>query len=236
MQDLGESAGRADEEERELKAGDQFFRRLDETSPMEEDHYFHSYRLTVPEGNSAVVRHNSEDFDALLLARWPNGNIQINDDYGDGTNSLLLLHGRNDGPYIIEFTSYNERGMGLYEAIVEMLSAPQVLLELKGHLTPASETDDEGRHYNEQFFSGVAGSSVAIELRSTDFDAYLYLYGPDGLLLAEDDDSLSDDGVDSMIFASLPENGTYRVIATGYSSDDCLGEFHLIVRQYTPVE
>jgi hypothetical protein len=37
-------------------------------------------------------------------------------------------------------------------------------------------------------FTGAAGQLVALSLNSTAFDPYLYLIGPDGAVLAEDDD------------------------------------------------
>jgi hypothetical protein len=37
-------------------------------------------------------------------------------------------------------------------------------------------------------FTGAAGQLVALSLNSAAFDPYLYLIGPDGAVLAEDDD------------------------------------------------
>jgi len=240
VRELGRVERRAYEAGQELKAGDQFVVRMDDTAPQQEGYYYHSYLLTVPEGGRATVRHNSADFDAVLVARGPDGEEQMDDDGGDDTNSLLVLQGRDDGPYTLEFSSFDEGATGEYEVVVQMLGAPQVLLDEKGRLTADSQTDDEGKHLSEYVFEGTAGSNVQIELRSSDFDAYLYLYGPDGGLIAEDDDGLSAECIfsttDAMVFIPLPENGQYRVVATGYSQEDSLGEYHLIIRQYPTAE
>ncbi len=66
-------------------------------------------------------------------------------------------------------------------------------------------------------FSGTAGQMVAISQSSTAFDTFLYLIGPNGALLAQDDDG--GDGTNSRIpadtgFFTLPATGTYLIEAT----------------------
>jgi uncharacterized protein (TIGR03437 family) len=66
-------------------------------------------------------------------------------------------------------------------------------------------------------FSGTAGQQVVLSQSSTAFDSYLYLIGPNGALLAQDDDG--GDGVNSRIppdsgFFTLPATGTYLLEAT----------------------
>jgi hypothetical protein len=71
-------------------------------------------------------------------------------------------------------------------------------------------------------FSGTAGQQVALSLSSPAFDTYLYLIGPGGTLVAEDDDA--GDGTDSRIPTAgeaftLPDNGSYTIEATSYSAN-----------------
>jgi hypothetical protein len=57
-------------------------------------------------------------------------------------------------------------------------------------------------------------------------DAYLTLYGPDGAILAENDDF---DGINSQITAFvLPVNGTYVIFAGGFGSS---GAYRLALTQ-----
>lgn len=66
------------------------------------------------------------------------------------------------------------------------------------------------------FFQGNAGQSVTLDLSSEDFDTYLTLYGPDGRVIAENDDS--NGGFNSQIVTRLPATGTYRLEVRGFSN------------------
>ncbi len=76
------------------------------------------------------------------------------------------------------------------------------------------------RYYVDRYsFSGTAGQRVAIELSATAFDAYVYLKGPTGTVLAQNDDGGG--GTNSRIPATsgsftLPATGTYVIEATTY--------------------
>jgi hypothetical protein len=65
--------------------------------------------------------------------------------------------------------------------------------------------------------TGRAGESVTIDMRSTDFDAYLYLIGPGIPTTLSDDDGGG--GCHARISVRLLETGTYRVVATAALSD-----------------
>ncbi|MEM2126207.1 MAG: pre-peptidase C-terminal domain-containing protein, partial [Candidatus Methanosuratincola sp.] len=71
-------------------------------------------------------------------------------------------------------------------------------------------------------FSASAGQQVAILLTSSAFDTYLYLIGPDGSVIARDDDGGG--GTNSRIpsgsgFYSLPSSGTYIIEVTSFYSN-----------------
>ncbi len=75
----------------------------------------------------------------------------------------------------------------------------------------------DGSLYNEYDFEGRAGQSVTIDLESDDFDTYLILLGPDGQVVAANDD-ISPDNLNSRISITLPRSGTYRAIANSYDA------------------
>lgn len=79
-------------------------------------------------------------------------------------------------------------------------------------------------------FDGAAGDPVELILRSDTVDAYLHLEGPDGALLAEDDDGAGN--LDARVHLVLPLAGRYRVIASTY--DDTTGPFTLLLRRHRP--
>jgi hypothetical protein len=93
---------------------------------------------------------------------------------------------------------------------------------LSGALTATSCLGQfrQGTYYASRYrFSGVAGQRVQMTLTSPTLDTYLYLIGPDGQVLAEDDDAAGD--LNSRIPSSgdyfgLPVTGDYILEATTF--------------------
>ena len=73
---------------------------------------------------------------------------------------------------------------------------------------PASD----GNGYDLWQFSGNAGDTITIDLRSTAFDPFLILLDPSDVPVAENDD-LSAGSTDSRITFTLPSTGTWTVVA-----------------------
>lgn len=71
-----------------------------------------------------------------------------------------------------------------------------------------------GKYEEVYVLQGRAGSRVALDLHSADFDSYLLVTGPDGFSLANDDGSSG--SLDSRIVMELPADGAYRVAVTSY--------------------
>lgn len=71
------------------------------------------------------------------------------------------------------------------------------------------------------YFEGTADTTVNIVLQSDDFDALLYVFGPDGSRVGANDDSdNADDGaLNSRVELEVAEDGNYLVIATRLSFD-----------------
>lgn len=66
-------------------------------------------------------------------------------------------------------------------------------------------------------FEATAGQTISITLSSSDFDAYLLLQVGDENVIASDDDSAG--SLNSRIGAfTIPEDGTYTIVATSYSA------------------
>jgi hypothetical protein len=97
-----------------------------------------------------------------------------------------------------------------------------------GQTVNGSLTTSDGRspikgssYYCDRYtFSGTAGQQVAILLTSSAFDTYLYLIGPSGSVVAQDDDGGG--GWNSRIppgsgYYTLPSSGTYTIEVTSYS-------------------
>ena len=76
-------------------------------------------------------------------------------------------------------------------------------------------------------FEGSVGMIVDITLISTDFDAYLELRGPDGSVVATDDDSAGSLNARIQSFA-IPAAGTYEV-QVGSFAGNAQGEYNLLL-------
>ena len=82
------------------------------------------------------------------------------------------------------------------------------------------------RYVDPYNFNGTAGQQVVVLMASTSFDTYLFLDGPNGQTIAQDDDGGG--GLNSRIPANvgaftLPTSGTYRIFATSFSIDGTTG-------------
>jgi serine protease Do len=87
---------------------------------------------------------------------------------------------------------------------------------IEGDLNPTSNLlPSDNSYYNGYTFEGKAGEQVSIDMSSRDFDAYLILLTPNGRSTIKDDDSGG--GTDAKITTTLPENGTYLILANSAS-------------------
>lgn len=79
-------------------------------------------------------------------------------------------------------------------------------------------------------FSASGGSQVTIEVMaiSADLDPYVYLYGVDGQLIAENDDIVLLTDMNSRLVVTLPTGGVYTIVVGSPFSAG--GEYELILR------
>jgi len=89
-----------------------------------------------------------------------------------------------------------------------------------------------GETCNDWTFVGAAGDIVQLNMRSADFDTYLYLFAPDGGILAENDDS--NFSLNSQINATLTESGLYTLSACTLPGTTATGVYRLILAQANP--
>ena len=83
----------------------------------------------------------------------------------------------------------------------------------------------QGRFVQGWTLSASAGDQVALELRSADFDSYLYFLGPGFPDPLWDDDGAGN--LHSRICVEIPENGEYQVLAGPLSGDEAGGRYTL---------
>lgn len=194
----------------------------------------------------------SDAFDAYLGIHGPGfESAATNDDGGEGLDSRLCVELPEDGEYRLLAGTFSSSASGGYTLEVSAegdapcgtltLSPEQrarVLdaTEPRGSLVPEVEVHgslaaDDPRHPDRAApiavwsLEGEAGRHLSVDLVSEDFDPYLYLSGP-GLpeVLSNDDGAGC---LDSRIAVTFPENGTYRIVATGFG-ESARGAYRLI--------
>ncbi|MEL6325966.1 MAG: trypsin-like peptidase domain-containing protein [Cyanobacteria bacterium J06626_23] len=102
------------------------------------------------------------------------------------------------------------------------IDGPQV----SGRLDAQSYLLGDNTYFNVYEFSGRAGQRVSIEMASQQIDPYLILVGPDGEDLGQDDDGAG--GLNARIEVTLPQSGTYVVLANTYGAGE-QGSYNLSV-------
>ena len=160
--------------------------------------------------------------DPYLVVKDAEGNIvAANDDRssrgrGAGIEGLWLSK-----PGLYHFEVHAKSGAGDYD--LSLSSAKEEALQRRiGYGETISDTlrGDSERHL--WAFEGQAGDQISILMDGEQLDAYLELYAPDGTLLLRDDDSGG--GTDARIELTLPQSGTYYILA--YSVDPMEGGFY----------
>jgi len=93
--------------------------------------------------------------------------------------------------------------------------------------------EDDGSYYATHSFEGTAGETLAIELSSDDFDAYLMVRNSQGETIATDDDGA--EGTNSLLVISLSDTGSYTVVVNTVAASE-IGQYRLEWRTATAVD
>ena len=112
--------------------------------------------------------------------------------------------------------------------VIRSAGAIRVGQTLDGALDEAAPTLRSGEYMRAYAIQGRAGDRLEIRLRSSTFDPYVFITGPDDFALANDDDETGDDGVNSRLVVTLPADGEYQLVATSFEPGET-GAFTLSV-------
>jgi len=181
------------------------------------------------EGNAgdqiAISMVGAEDLtDTYLELYGPDGTLlTIDDDSGEGFFALIQEYTLpQTGTYRIIARAFSDES-GPYTLTLERLEIEEQPIAY-GQTLAGEITEEHPREY--WTFEGTAGDVVTISMVGTGdlTDTYLELYGPDGTLLTEDDDS--GEGFFALIQEyELPQSGAYRIVARAWG--DRVGEYEL---------
>lgn len=220
----------------QLRAGDQ---------QLDAGEYMDRWTLTGTPGQRYVARLNASDFDAYLIIRGDDLSEDNDDDQtGRGsTNSRIEFIMPADGQVTVAATSYQANETGTYQLLIEAPGQTQTAQadtvgslrlgqSVNGQLAQGDPTLTSGEFMNVYSFSGRAGQQVDLRLRSSAFDPYLFINGPNDFAVANDDDDSGADGTNSRLIVTLPADGEYRVYATSYQAGEA-GAYSLSAAEAT---
>lgn len=200
------------------------------------------YELAANQGDVYffTVRALDATFDPYLIITDTLGfTLAINDDQGGSYPDLGVFDVAlgnvifpQTGTYTLEIGEYNDQG-GNFELTLTRVAT-------NAPTTPPIQDVVRGTIAANGLFShtfdATAGQyiTILVNARTTDFDARVALYSPQGVLVAENDDNSSEMNElgfrDSLIRNfMITETGTYTVEVQGYQ--DSAGEFNLIIRR-----
>lgn len=191
-------------------------------------------------GQTALINLTA-DFDCYLYLIGPNGQVVAeNDDYSNSNHSRIDgVTLPEDGTYAIIVTSFDQGDTGNYTLTIggsatspnsgpPMPSVtPDALIQIgqsvsdrldSGDRAALSGTNRSGdENYRDGYqFDAPAGAEISIRANYDGFDGYLYLVGPNGQVIAENDDNTGTG--DSQITTRLSQSGRHRVVVTSYAN------------------
>jgi hypothetical protein len=173
-----------------------------------------AWLLTLDDPAIVEIEMGSADFDAyLILSATDVDYIAEDDDSGPGTDALIWKP-LPAGTYLVWANSWEPGEKGAYEISVRVAQPCAALTgtldvgdTVAGTLETGGCTAGPDRHADWWELRQTDKQTVAIDLISTSFDAYMYLLDENFAYLAEDDDG--GDGLGA---------GTYYVLVTSYDT------------------
>ncbi|PRY65248.1 hypothetical protein B0H98_103191 [Vreelandella songnenensis] len=173
-----------------------------------------TYQIEVEEAGLYQIDMTSSDVDAYLVLEGPNGYYREDDDSG-GDLDARIADFLEPGTYELTARTAYGTDSGLFTITMAPHALPDdVTLRNDGAITPDETLN--GWFNGEPLIYELEleeSSLVTLDMRSSDFDAYLELEG-EGVAYSDDDGG---NGTDARLQEQLLP-GTYRVMARGFST------------------
>jgi hypothetical protein len=204
---------------------------------------YHLWSLEGRRGQRLVIDLMSPDFDAYLVLRDAEGYaVATDDDSGDDNDARIRAILPRDGRYRIVATAYTEDARGVYTLLVrgwETPAAPppgaagsiRTGETVDGMLEPGDQVSGDGPLEDRWHFEARSGARLRVEMRSSDFDSYLFVLGPEGRALGSDDDGLGDKN--SVVSFRAPSSGRFTALATSFGDSPSVGAYRLSLLEET---
>ena len=204
----------------------------DDKDRVRTNSYCKTFTFKMTKGQTYQIDMKSKDIDSYLRLENPAGDEVAKDDDGGGFPDARIIYTPEEtGDFKIIATTFGGNSTGKFT-----LTARDTVIALKNDKGMATYTGSiegkdalyKGKKHKAFTFPMEAGKTYQIDHMSTKFDCYLYLIGPDGKVLAEDDDG--GEGLNSRIEFKAEKAGTYRIIATSLGGSGT-GDFTFSVRE-----
>lgn len=190
------------------------------------DVYYQLYRLEARAGQQLAIALESSEFDTFVaFGPLEGSDVEVaasNDDSGESSNSYLRISIPADGTYGIQARALSPNAVGSFTlAVREVAIAPPRPLAANQEASATladGDVDAENRPFQTWTYTGAAGQTVGIRMRSGEFDTYLvlgHMVGNTFEELASNDDE-SEESTDSVILFTLPADGAYLIRAGAF--------------------
>lgn len=199
---------------------------------LSDNSFFDAYTFNGTAGQSISISLTSPTFDTYLLLFRPDGTLLFeDDDGGSGLNSRIPPESGTltlpvTGTYKILANSFAPNVTGSYSLTLSGTAPPtcpttpiSVGQTINGTLSNSDCQLSDNSFFDSYTFNGTAGQQIAVEMSSLAFDTFLFLLGPNGLVVDDDDGG---DGFNSRIpaisgFFTLPSTGNYTILANSFA-------------------
>jgi serine protease Do len=186
------------------------------------------YPFKMAPDHAYVIDLKSKEFDAYLRIEDAAGKtVAEDDDGGGGLNARLQFTPPGADTYRIIVTTFGNNETGAYTLSVRPI---KVMLSVTGRLDGQDPLDAVRKKcvHKVHALKMLRGHTYTIDLRSTQFDAYLRLEDSQRKNLEEDDDGGGQRN--ARIVFTPEETGVYHIIVTTCAENET-GEYSLIVRE-----
>ena len=192
-----------------------------------------AFRVTEPK--TLQLEMTSNAMDSYLVLQDSSGVFIKADDNGGGGRNARVTWEAVPGSYRViaraaadttgEYTiKLSEPAPVVLTPVVDSIRRGQEIAAQLGADDPKTAND---RPYKAYGFTGNAGDSITVELRSDAFDTIVRIQDENGQQLGENDDA--DGELNSRLVFRIPRAGHYRIIATAFDQTPS-GRFTLRVR------
>lgn len=184
---------------------------------------YQMWALRGERGQRLVIEASSGALPSLMLSiRDADGfPIAMQQAFGESGRRLRVVLPRA-GTYLVVVHGGSTGARGSYTLSVADWPAPQapgpgasaslsVGETRDGLLEPGDELSGDGPYRDRWTVRLSEGQRVRVEMSSGDVDSYLFVHGPDGALIGQNDDSR---GLDAMLSVRATQAGSYTIIAS----------------------